>query len=127
MGSFLAEDDAHPGGPGVGPALQVEQAGDLGDPGAGTDLAVGVVGRRPDAVGDQGEPVGDVVGQAKPDLGEPPLGAYDKRWPVSQARNAWLNPTPGGTPACGGRCGSGPSDRAWSRCGARAAAAVPAG
>jgi len=38
-----------------GQEVRVEQAGDLGDPGAGTDLAVGIVGRRPHLVRDQAE------------------------------------------------------------------------
>ena len=41
--AFLADDHPHPGRP----AGQVEQAGELGDPGAVADLAVGVVGRCP--------------------------------------------------------------------------------
>ena len=69
MGSFLAHDDAHAGGPGA----EVEQARDFRDPGAGTVRAVGVVGRRPDSLGDQPQAVGDVVGQAEPDVGVPPL------------------------------------------------------
>ena len=51
--AFLADDDPHPYRPGA----QLEQAGQLGDPGAVTDLVVRVVGRRPCMVGDLGEQV----------------------------------------------------------------------
>jgi hypothetical protein len=43
---------------------QVEQAGELGDPGAGTDLPLGVVRRCPRTVGDQVEQVGRVACRA---------------------------------------------------------------
>ena len=46
VGAFLADDDPHPGRPGG----QVQQAGELGDPGAGPHLAAGVVGGLPDPV-----------------------------------------------------------------------------
>ena len=47
MRAFLAGDDAHA----LGPAGQVEQAGQFGDPGAGPYLPVGVVGGHPGAFG----------------------------------------------------------------------------
>ncbi len=75
VGALFADDDAHP----RRPLRQVEQTGDLSDPGAGTDLAAGVVSRRPDLLGDQLESVGDVIRQPEPDVGVPPLGAYDSR------------------------------------------------
>ena len=43
MGPFLADDDPHPGGPG----RQVQQAGDVRDPGPVADLPVAVIGGRP--------------------------------------------------------------------------------
>jgi hypothetical protein len=43
--AHLADDDAQPGGP----AVQVQQAGDVRDPGAVADLPVPVVRRRPPA------------------------------------------------------------------------------
>jgi hypothetical protein len=63
MGSFLSGDDPHA----LGPSVEVEQAGDLGDPGAVADLAVAVVGRGPHLVGDLGQLCGEVGGQGEPD------------------------------------------------------------
>ena len=48
VGAFLADDHPHPGRPGG----QVQQAGELGDPGARPDLAAGVIGGFPDPVRD---------------------------------------------------------------------------
>ena len=63
MGAFLADDDSHPDRPGA----QLQQSGQLGDPGAVSDLVVGVVGRRPGTVGDVGEQVWGVGRQGEPD------------------------------------------------------------
>jgi hypothetical protein len=63
VGPFLADDDTHPGRP----AAQVHQAGQFGDPGAVTDLVVGVVGRGPPVLRDVGEQVGRVRRQGEPD------------------------------------------------------------
>src|SRR5690606_10856353 len=71
MGPFFAGDDAHA----FGPAGQVQQAGQLGHPGAGPDLAVGVVGGRPSAVRQAQDRGLDVVGEGEPDrVRQPPSG-----------------------------------------------------
>ena len=45
----------------------MSKSGQFGDPGAVTDLVVGVVGRRPGVVGDLGEQVRGIRGQGEPD------------------------------------------------------------
>src|SRR4051794_3087313 len=83
MWTLAADDQPHP----CRPAREVEQAGDLGDPGARPDLAVGVIGRCPGRRRDPGE-LGldrlEVAGQGEADrVGQPPAGE-----PVDQSVGA---------------------------------------
>ena len=94
-----------------GQLVQVEQAGDLGDPGAVAGLAVGVVGRGPRRWRDQrGELVDDGLGQAEPDRVRQTAATVQ---PVEELVGA----------AGRRRCGSAPSARAGARPGVRAAGA----
>ena len=63
VGAFLADDHPHPGRPG----RQVQQAGELGDPGAGPDLAAGVIGRFPDPVREGEDGLVHVLGDGHAD------------------------------------------------------------
>jgi hypothetical protein len=86
VGTFLAHDQPHPGRP----ARQVEQAGQLGDPGAGADLAVGVVGGRPRLGRDLGQLLLDRRGVA----GQGEADRVESRRRVSQASSSWVPPAP---------------------------------
>lgn len=55
--SFLAGDDAHV----FGPALEVEQAGEFGEPRAVPNSTVAVERDLPDVIRDQGEELGGVA------------------------------------------------------------------
>jgi hypothetical protein len=87
VGSFLAADHPHP----LRPAGQVEQAGELGYPGAVTDLAVGVVGRGPHLVGNPGQDGGGVERQSEPDRVQHPLPAQPLQEPVGAAGGVAAN------------------------------------
>jgi len=63
VGAFLADDHPHP----FRPAAQVQQAGELGDPGARPHFAAGVIGRFPDPVWESKDRLGDVVGDGHAD------------------------------------------------------------
>jgi hypothetical protein len=58
---ILADDQAHA----LGPRRQVQHARDLGDPRAGSDLALGVIGRLPDPVRELEDGLLHVVGNGE--------------------------------------------------------------
>jgi hypothetical protein len=85
VGALLAHNHAHALRPGR-QDLRVEDTGDLRDPGAVTDVPVGVDRGSPHVVRDEPEPLGDVLGEVEPDRVRQALPGQPVEEPVGAAR-----------------------------------------